>query len=204
MIRTKDVAVAKIPGHILALEALVPHDVAATELLALVLNKLQDRKEEISEVVLSRESCVDVAVMLPQLEALAQDLIKASVSEFNDNQPEARRSPADLSALDFDVHSLLARCEIFQAHSPLLRDQLKDVMRTLLPMSLQACPDCALPLTAEELELERQLKEQEEAAKKAAEALAQAQAKKQGGKKQPAGGGKLSAARKMQQQSLKK
>ena len=40
MIRTKDEAKEKTPAHLVALERLLPHDMAASELLALVLAKL--------------------------------------------------------------------------------------------------------------------------------------------------------------------
>ena len=163
MIRTKDTPVEKTPGHILALETLLPHDMAASEVLALVLGKLKVGQEEVNELVLNRVGTVDVAlVALPRLESLAREVIKASVVEFNNALPAEKRTTQDLDVLDFDVVSLLTRCEHFQKHSSLLREQIKEVAKAILPMSLSICTECTLPPTAEELAEMQAAREQEE------------------------------------------
>ena len=168
----------KTPCHILALETLLPHDMAASEVLALVLTKLKVGQEEINELVLNREDTVDVAlVALPRLESLAREVVRASVVEFNNALPAEKRAAQDLDDIEFDVVSLLTRCELFQKHSPLLREQIKEVAKAIMPMSLSICSECTLPPTAAELAVMEAAREQEE--------LLRAQHQQSKGKKPP-------------------
>ena len=194
MIRTKDEAKEKTPAHLVALERLLPHDMAASELLALVLAKLKTASEDVNSLVLERETLPAVAVeAVPRLEQLASEVIKESMVEFNASLPLDKRLPPDpsLASMDFDLLSLLVRCEAL--NSPQLREQLRELTRAVLPMSLGVCPECSLPLTAEELEEEARVREQEEAAAAATAAVAAAAAAAAAGKKKKGGG--ASAAR---------
>jgi len=190
MIKTKDAPVVKTPKHIVVLEQMIPHDMAASELVASVLEKLKISQEEINSVMLQRESTIDVAlVALPFLDKLLRKAITRSVIEYNNSLPEAKRQ--QLEDLEFDLQSLLVRCELFQGNSSLLRDQLKELSQASLPMNPAVFPDCTLPLTPEELEFQRLVKEQEAAAA----AAAAKQQKKGGGPKKTEGKSAASKAR---------
>lgn len=153
MIRTKDVPVVKTPPHVLALEQLILHDISASEILTLLIEKIKNGQVEINEIVANRENSVETAlVALPYLLNLASDVIKSVLVDYNKSLTEGKRV-VGIDDLTFDLLSLLSRCEKFQSHSPLLREQLQDCVSFLIPMNTRVCTDCSLPPTAEELEL---------------------------------------------------
>lgn len=153
MLQTKDAPAGKPALHLPALEAIISHDVGAGEVLALILDKLKSKGADkmIQDSVQEQSSCYETALnTLPMSISTVQEAIKVSLVEYAAKmQPPP---PQKLEEIEFDLVSFIQRCEAFTSRSPLLRDQLGELSRCALPMSLVACPDCTLPPTAAELE----------------------------------------------------